>query len=406
MKYLIHDYCGHPFQVDLSRQLSQRGHDVSHLYYADNPGPKGMLETRPGDTGLRFIGITLGDQAKAAGTGAIGFGRFVKEFTYGRKAADVIRQIKPDVVICGNTPPNAQRAIIRACKQQEICFIYWLQDIYSVAVSTLLAKKLGNIGKAIGWYYQQLERRQFRSSDGIVVISPDFIRLIAPLAPQTPISVIENWAAISDLPVLAKDNDWSRAHNLQGFTYLYSGTLGRKHNPLFLAKLAEQSSDTVAVVAQGYGVPLLTEAQQGLKSLRLFPLQPAARLAEVLASADVLLATIEAEAGIFAVPSKVLSYLCAGRPILLAAPESNLAARIVTRANAGIVVAPDDETGFLAAAHRLRADPQLCAELGANGRQYAERTFDIESITDDFQRFLSNIVRPVTRPQTIAITAK
>ena len=47
---------------------------------------------------------------------------------------------------------------------------------------------------------------------------------------------------------------------------------------------------------------------------------------------------IEADAGKFAVPSKVPSYMCAGRPILLAAPKENLAARTVARANAGIVV--------------------------------------------------------------------
>ena len=88
-------------------------------------------------------------------------------------------------------------------------------------------------------------------------------------------------------------------------------------------------------------------------------------------AADVLLATIEPEAGTFAVPSKVLSYLCAGRPILLTAPKENLAARIVERANAGIVVDPADATGFLAAALRLRDEPQLCATMGANGRAYA-----------------------------------
>jgi colanic acid biosynthesis glycosyl transferase WcaI len=43
MKLVVHDYCGHPFQVQLSRNLAMRGHDVTHIYFADDPGPKGAL---------------------------------------------------------------------------------------------------------------------------------------------------------------------------------------------------------------------------------------------------------------------------------------------------------------------------------------------------------------------------
>jgi glycosyltransferase involved in cell wall biosynthesis len=80
--------------------------------------------------------------------------------------------------------------------------------------------------------------------------------------------------------------------------------------------------------------------------------------------------------------------MCAGRPILLAAPKENLAARTVEKAQAGIVVDPADEAGFLSAARRLRDSPELRASLGANGRAYAERTFDMKRITDKFERVL------------------
>ena len=46
MKIAIHDYVGHPFQVHLSRNLAQRGHDVCHIYCVDNPGPKAALTSR------------------------------------------------------------------------------------------------------------------------------------------------------------------------------------------------------------------------------------------------------------------------------------------------------------------------------------------------------------------------
>jgi glycosyltransferase involved in cell wall biosynthesis len=135
------------------------------------------------------------------------------------------------------------------------------------------------------------------------------------------------------------------------------------------------------------------KAEHRLDSLRLLPLQPPTRFPEVLATGDVLVGLLEADAGTSSVPSKVQSYLCAGRPILLAAPSANLAARNVAREDAGIVVGPYDRAGFAAAANRLRDNPELRKRLGANGRAYAVRTFDIINITDSFEQILRMAVK-------------
>lgn len=411
MRYVVHDYSGHPFQVHLSRHLARRGHEVFHLWNADNPGPKGLMERRPNDAGsLHFTGITLGLKKHAAGTGAqFGASRIIRDIRYGREVAGLLHSIKPDVLLCGNTPADSQRAIITMCRDEDIRFVYWVQDVYSVAVTTLLTKRFGLVGKGVGRYYQYLDRRQFRASDAIIAISEDFVATIGRMVGRTPISVIENWAPIDDLPLGSKDNPWSRQHGLHdGFAYLYSGTLGRKHNPLFLVKLAQHcvGREQVVAVSQGYGVPLLQAAktERSLHRLVLLPIQPATQLANVLSTADVLLATIEAEAGRFAVPSKVLSYLCSGRPILLAAAKDNLAARTVIRANAGIVVDPTDETGFMAAAEMLRRDPNLRAELGRNGRDYAEHTFDLDAVATRFESVLGRFGRPVSQFGLDAVT--
>jgi hypothetical protein len=50
MRIAVCDYCGHPFQVQLSRQLARRGHDVLHLHSADFVTPKGAVEHLPATT--------------------------------------------------------------------------------------------------------------------------------------------------------------------------------------------------------------------------------------------------------------------------------------------------------------------------------------------------------------------
>ena len=97
-----------------------------------------------------------------------------------------------------------------------------------------------------------------------------------------------------------------------------------------------------------------------------------------------LLAIIEKEAGGYSAPSKVLTYLCASRPLLLSVPASNLSARIVAENQAGIVVEPGDLEGFVKAAHELINSPDRASAFAARGRQYAVATFQIGRIGDKF----------------------
>src|SRR5205807_527424 len=105
----------------------------------------------------------------------------------------------------------------------------------------------------------------------------------------------------------------------------------------------------------------------------------------VLATGDVLVSLLEPEAGRFSVPSKILSYLCAGRPQLAAIPAENLGARTVSRSGGGIVVDPRDRRGFVDTALRLLADDELRRQLGERARRFAEERFSIEGVTSRFE---------------------
>lgn len=221
--------------------------------------------------------------------------------------------------------------------------------------------------------------------------------------------MIENWTPLGDVKPLPKVNPWSQSVGLDGkAVFLYSGTMGMKHNPALIYELARsldrRPEVACAVVSEGLGRAYL-ERKPATAALRLFDFQPYSRLSEVLASADVLVAMIEPEASRFSVPSKVLSYMAAGRPVLLASPESNLAARVVREADAGIVIDPRDTHGFVRAAHCLLEDGELCARLSLNARTYAERHFRIEPIADAFESAISEVTAR-SRLHSVAMTAK
>jgi len=112
----------------------------------------------------------------------------------------------------------------------------------------------------------------------------------------------------------------------------------------------------------------------------------------VLAAADVLVTVIESDAARYSVPSKVLAYLCAGRPIIASIPTDNLAAEIIQSEGAGFVCPPHDRDQFLARAGQLIADPELRERMGGAGRSFAERSFRIEDLGDRFEALIKKAV--------------
>lgn len=398
MRIVVHDYAGHAFPISLSRELAGRGHEVVHTFASALQTPRGALVRRTGDPPtLAFREIPMDPEYARYKYSFVR--RRNMEVRYGRAAGEFIREWRPDAVLSGNTPTESQQPIQRATLAAGGRFYYWVQDFYSLAVDELLRRKLPVVGAWIGAWYRRLDRRQFRHSARVVAITGDFAPILAGEfgVPAERVEVVPNWAVIEELPVLPRDNEWARRHGLHDrFVFLYSGTIGMKHNPGRLLELARQHQADpqvrVVVVTEGLGADWLHReaAAAGLDNLLLLPYQPFGELPAVLASGDVLIGLLEGEAGRFSVPSKTLSYLCAGRPLLLAVPPDNLAARITREQDAGLTVAPGDRDGFLAAAAELRRSEELRARLAANGRAYAERTFPVQQTAATFERILAS----------------
>jgi colanic acid biosynthesis glycosyl transferase WcaI len=400
MRILVHDYPGQSFQPHLSRQLARRGHEVLHVFFSDFQAPRGALTKRPDDPPTFNIrGISLGRPFEKYNF----FKRLFQEIAYGRRLARAIGEFKPDVALAGNGPLDIQAITTNYCQRHRIPLVYWHQDIYSVAIDKILRRKFSVFGALVGARYIALEKWLLRNSDHVVTITEDFLPVLTDWGTKRErITVIENWPAREEFAARPRDNAWAREHGLADkLVFLYSGTLGLKHNPDLLLQLALRYRDRpevrVVVNSEGLGSDWLREHGADFPNLLLLPFQPFERLADVIATGDVLIAVLEPDAGIFSVPSKVLTYLSAGRPLLGSIPAENLAARTIERAGAGLIAPPDDTQAFLAAAARLADDAALRQRLGNNALDYAAKTFDIDAITARFASLLERVVADFRR---------
>lgn len=398
MKIFFHDFGAYPFFFPFTEKLAERGHEVTHAYVNVLTVERNAASNQSLSNHRRLPLKIPGDYHRIKYSFPK---RFRMEWAYGRQLRAVVEAEQPDLIISANAPTHIQAQLQAAATETGAQFIYWVQDFYSEAVRSILKQKLGLPGGWIGSFFRQWERRQLLRSDGVLVITDAFrAPLLAwGLSPEK-IETLENWAPIESLPVLAQDNDWSQAQGLAGkFCFIYSGSMGLKHNPELLWRLAQQyKSDPdvcVVVVAEGSGADFLREKATDLNlkgTLRVLPMQAAEQVPNVLATASVLIATLEPEASAICVPSKVLTYLCARRPLLLSIPGENLAAQTVCREQAGFAAEPSDTEGFLLAADELRHNPELCRSKGTHARVYAEKAFQIERIVDRFESFLKRVL--------------
>lgn len=396
MRLLIHDYAGHPFQIQLSREMARRGHTVLHAFAGELQTPRGELTRRPDDP----AGFSVQEVAMDPDYAKYKYSfrrRRIMEIAYGKRLAALITEWKPDAVLSSNTPTETQQPALAATHKAGGRFLMWHQDFYSIAVDKLVRKKIPVLGALIGKYYRRMEKRQLQDCDHIVSITRDFVPIMEKEFGVTPekVSVIPNWAPLETLPVLPKDNEWSRGKGFHDkFVYLYTGTLGMKHNPDLLLQLALQCRQTpgaqVIVISEGIGADWLRAriSEHALTNLTVLPYQPFADMPKVLATGDVLVAVLEEDAGVFSVPSKVLTYLCAARPLLLAVPAVNLAARIIQEETAGLTVPPSGTAEFLTAAARLMNEPDTRHSMALRARSYAEANFTITTIGDRFEQLL------------------
>ena len=241
-------------------------------------------------------------------------------------------------------------------------------------------------------FFRALERFTYRRSDAVTVLSDDMAtNVAAKLATGSPggdhqvashtgrplVRVIPNFVDIDAIGPGGRDTNYRVEHDLgDRIVVMYAGNLGHSQALDLLVGAARRHHhrhDLVYVV-NGGGVRAdeLREAAADLENLVVVGYQPADRVPEVLATADVHVVLLKAGLGASSVPSKTYSAMAAGRPLIASIDEGTEVARVLHGAGAGLAVPPDDLDAFVAAVERLADDPELRAAMGSAGRRWVE----------------------------------
>ena len=366
MKILINDYSGHPFPFELSQQLSKKFH-VIHAYANYFESPKASFDIKKKNNKIKTIPININKKFKKDNF----FLRRSMDLDYGKKIIDLIKKNNPDIVICAQIPLDPLYKIINYCKKNKIKTIFWMQDIYSIAIRRILNKKVPLLGLLVGKYYFYLEKKCEDKSDKIVVISSDFKKFID-TNNLNKTSVVENWSPIIK-PNKKKIKYFKKKYNPKNkFCFMYSGTLGYKHNPNLFIKLAEQFPNSIILISSKgkFADKIKQISKRKFKNIKIIDWVKYENLSSFLSIANILIVTLGKDASTFSVPSKIYAYLTIKKPILGSMPIENLGSKIINKIKVGYVSKPDDIESFINNARKIVKNKKIRIYFSNNYKKY------------------------------------
>ncbi|MBE3111939.1 MAG: glycosyltransferase family 4 protein [Acidobacteria bacterium] len=273
-----------------------------------------------------------------------------------------------------------------------------VQDIHpDLAIESGILKNPAGIRFA-----KALEKWVYGLADRIAVISDGFARNLREKGvPAGKVEVLPNWVDTDFLKPGPKDNPVSRRHGLHDkFVVMYSGTISISSNRalervLEAAKLLAGNPDIIfVIVGEGLKKEALRKkaASLGLRNTAFLPFQPYRDLPDLLASADVLLVPLDKEKSQLSVPSKLYTFMAAGRPILgLAEPDSEVAILLCEK-ECGLAVPPDGAAAVAEAVRTLERSPERRRLLGRNAREHVVGQFAKDKILGSYDKLLRSMV--------------
>jgi glycosyltransferase involved in cell wall biosynthesis len=281
---------------------------------------------------------------------------------------------RPDVVLCMTDPPLIGDVALAVAARFDVPLVVISQDVFpemAVAVKRLENKPLIAILRGLIGLY-------LRRADRVVAIGETMRRrLEAKGVPAERICVIPNWVDTEAIHPEERDNEWARAHGLDGrFVIMHSGNVGHAQNldALVRATTFLRDLDDIAVVLIGGGARLL-ELRELAEVLEADPVQfhgyqPRETLSLSLSAADLHFVGLARGLSGYVVPSRLYGILAAGRPVLVSADADSETAQVVERVGCGIVV-PPGRPDLVAEAIRAAHDGAYdLDEMGRRGRDF------------------------------------
>jgi glycosyltransferase involved in cell wall biosynthesis len=242
-------------------------------------------------------------------------------------------------------------------------------------------------------FFRWLETYQYETADLIAVQCPANLKYFSRAYPrkQYRLKVLYNWALLEvrDLP---RTNYRARLGLGNDFVFLYGGNIGVAQDMNNLVRLAARMAwrPDVHFVLIGCGSEAerlkgaITELR--LTNIHLLHAVSQSEYLSLVSEFDAGLLSLDARIRTHNIPSKLLSYLYWGLPVLASVNRGNDLFGMINRSRAGFCCVNGDHEELVAAASKLVDEADLRSEMGRNARRLLEQTFSAKEAAEQIFR--------------------
>lgn len=303
-----------------------------------------------------------------------------------------------DVILVGTNPPSAPLFTKLSLRVRKIPYVYLIHDLYPDIII-----KLGLLSKEhiVSRFAKYFQKKWFRSAEKVIVIGRCMREHIIDAygVPLDKVQVITSWADPKAITLLPKNTQFKKKHNLSGFIVLWAGNFGRYQNfddILEAARLLQESGQNMTFVFVGEGAKkkyvVHRAAEKKLNNIRFITFVPVDDFADLLASADVSLVTLESNMEGVGVPSKFYNILASGRPALAILDPFSEIARVLDEYKCGIRVDRGKPHELAEEFLKLFHSPEVLRKMGQNARKAFFDKYTISKIADQYYKVFREAV--------------
>jgi glycosyltransferase involved in cell wall biosynthesis len=295
-----------------------------------------------------------------------------------RVFAHVLTARRYDVVMISTNPPIvAGLAAGLAARLRRASFVYHCQDLHpEVALYSQLLKR-GLVYRLLLW----LDSSNCRRASKVVVLSEDMRSTLLQRRIGAPLSVeiVNNFALTSGSRAELVPAELVKRPGV--FRIMFAGNIGRFQRLEHLIEIARLLSEDRRIefvfLGDGAAKPQLM-AQAGAmlgSTVRFLGHIPVDAVGDALSTADLCVVSLSPDIYRVAYPSKTMSYLCAGKPLLVLVEEASELSCLVRTEAVGVVASGGSAAPAARAILELLDDPEELEAMSRRARQLGQQRF-------------------------------
>ncbi len=247
--------------------------------------------------------------------------------------------------------------------------------------------------------FRKVESYLYKKSDAVAVHSPgnrDHILRCGGIKENT--MVIPNLVDTKEIMPGERNNAFRQRYNIpeKEFIVSFAGVIGLSQDldtVIDVANILKNEPHLVFyIVGDGLEKVRLMKRAEGMENVRFLPMLGKNEYTGLLHASDICLATLRKEVKTPVVPSKILSIMAAGRPVIASLPLGGDAPVIIKEAQCGLCVEPENPQKLSDAVLSIFNNKAVIEGYGNNGRMFVEKNFSLEVCTTMYEQIFQNLL--------------